>query len=1022
MMRISQLFYKSLLLSFCALVLSVQSYAQSIEVNGVVTDASGQPIIGATVTPENAAAGGAITDLDGAFTLRAVQGSLLYVNFIGYVEYQVKAKANLAITLQEDAQAIDDVVVIGYGAVRKKEVTGAVASLGEEDITRQLTTDLGSALQGMVSGVSVAAESSAPGSGSSILIRGVSSINGGNTPLYVVDGVPQEGDPGISPNEIQTIDILKDAASCAIYGTRGAAGVILITTKQGQSGKMKVTLDANYGIKSIISNTYLMGTVDQTYVDIVNDRVSSGYSNDENTYLNLSKKHEYFYNDTNLLEEQVYINTATTQNYTATISGGANGLTYSVVAGYTDQDGNVINSSYNKFNTRINLNYTSGKVKMNVSAGLSQANTESSPSGLILQAIKYYPTQNTIDYGDYSTSEGTEKSNITSILSNFYLEDNTKTVNTFANYNLSYDVTDNFMLTGRVAISETSSLRHKFSPYIKIYDSTGDEVSEAEDSYVSMTSTSKNSMVWDFGAQYKKALGLHHFTALATATGEVYNMEGFTAYQEGVLDNSIDVLDGTSINPSVDSSAGYTNKLIGTIGRLQYDWNTRYLLSASVRVDGSSKFATSNQWGVFPSASAAWNVSDEPFFQPVTRAINNLKVRASYGTTGNQSFSAYSYTSAVTTGYDYVAGTSTSQTLNLGTIQASYANADIKWETTRQYNIGVDFGFFDNKVTLTAEYYKTDKSDMLFPVTLAGSNGSTSTLIMNVGNMTNQGVELAASYHSNIGKVNYGINATFATNNNEITKINGSGARVLASSTGLLTGAASTSYITYFAEGYPAASFFLYPTNGIINTEEKLAEYQKLDSTAEMGDLIYVDTDGDGSIIDDDDRVYCGSGLPEIEIGFNLSLSYKNFDLFANFYSALGHELVNGSRATAYTYGRHQDLVGAYSEWNTDSPIPTYRGDTKSHNNYRGDSDLWVEDGSYLRLKNLTFGYTLPAKVIKQLNISKVRFYISAQNLWTLTGYTGYNPEVGSGIATRGMDFGTYPALATYTCGVNLIF
>ncbi len=329
---------------------------------------------------------------------------------------------------------------------------------------------------------------------------------------------------------------------------------------------------------------------------------------------------------------------------------------------------------------------------------------------------------------------------------------------------------------------------------------------------------------------------------------------------------------------------------------------------------------------------------------------------------------------------------------------------------------------FKNKLTLSAEYYKTDKSNMLFPVTLPGSDGTSSTLTLNVGNMTNAGYELAASYSSNIGKVNYKVNATFSTNENVVTELFGDNARIATSTTGLLTGLADRSTVTYLVEGYAAASFFVFPTAGVINSEEKLAEYQELVPSAQMGDLMYVDTNGDGELFSDSDRVYVGSGLPDYEIGFNISLDYKGFDLYANFYSALGHELMNGARATAFAYGRHEDLVSAYSAYNTDSPIPTYRGTASSHDNYRGDSDLWVEDGSYLRLKNLTLGYTLPKKVLNRLKMNKIRFYLSAQNLWTLTGYTGFNPEVGGGIATRGLDMGTYPALTTYMCGTNITF
>ncbi|MFI3305527.1 MAG: TonB-dependent receptor [Rikenellaceae bacterium] len=1008
-----------LLISALTLFVTLQTTAQTITVSGLVSDKSGQTIIGATAMIKGST-NGTTTGIDGTFTLAANSGDVIVVNYIGYMEFEATATADMKIVLAEDVKVIDDVVVIGYGTVRKKEITGAVASVKSDDLTKQMTSDLGSSLQGMVSGVSVTAESGAPGAGSTILIRGVSSISGDNTPLYVVDGVPQEGDPRISPNEIETIDILKDAASCAIYGTRGASGVILITTKRGKEGDLKVSVDASYGFKQITSDNYLMNTTEQTYFNLAYKRALSPDTYDNDFTLDLSKADSYFNNDTNLLGE-IFVDNAKTQSYTATVSGGGANLVYSLVAGYTSEEGSIINSSYNRFNTRLNLGYSKDKLTMNVSAGLTNEFTAYSPSGIIVQAIKYFPTQPEFTGDTYYTVGGDEQTNISSILESLYTEDEQDETTTYVNYNFTYELLKGLNLSGRAAINRNSGTRVTFRPYNKIMDSDNVEISDAEDSYIQNKNSEYNSFTWDFGAQYKRDFDKHHLTLLATMTGEEYKFEGYTARMEGVLDNDIKVLNGGSINPEASSSSSYVNKLIGSIGRVQYDWDSRYLLSASVRVDGSSKFASENRWGVFPSASAAWNVSDEPFFEPLTTVVNNFKLRASYGTTGNQNFSAYTYAATIASGYDYVTGTGTTQNLALGSTQSSYSNADVKWETSRQYNFGVDFGLFQNRLTISAEYYKTDKSDMLFPVTLPGSAGSASTVTLNVGDMTNQGVEVSANYRTNIGKLNIVMGGTFSTNDNVITSMTGDSERVVASTVGLVSGAVDYSTCTYFAKGYAAGALFLYPTNGIINTDEKLAEYQKLDSTAEYGDLMFVDSNGDG-VWNDDDRQYMGSGLPDYEIGFNLTMDYKGFDFYMNIYSALGHELMNGARATAYGNGRHKDLLGAYSEWNTDSVIPTYRGGTKEHNNYRADSDLWLEDGSYMRIKNITLGYTLPQRVLSKIKVSKLRFYIMAQNLFTLTGYTGYDPEIGGGIATRAMDTGNYPTLATYMGGANLSF
>lgn len=1012
---------KSLLLMIMGLVFSVQVFAQAITVKGVVKDSAGEPVIGANVVVVGTT-NGTITDFDGNFTIKANKNAKLEISFIGYKNTVVKVSPNMNIVLKDDTQLLDDVVVIGYGAVKKKEMTGAVAQVKSEDITKINTSDLGNALQGMVSGVSVTAESGAPGAGSEILIRGVASVNGQNTPLYVVDGVPQEGDPRISPNEIETIDILKDAASCAIYGTRGAAGVILITTKKGKEGKMSASFDASYGIKKITSTDYLMNTQEQTYFNLLFKR-NTGTSNtyDDTTLLDLYRSLQYYHNDTNLLD-QVFVDNAATQNYSLTLSGGNNGLTYSIMNGFYKQDGSVINSGFNRYNTRINLGYKRKRLTMNASVGLSVEDTDYSPAGLILQAIKYSPTQPEIKPGDtFETVGGNEQNRLTYVLDSFFSEDYQRMTNSFANFNINYELFKGFNVSGRVALKESGGYRRNFRPYKEIKDQDGELITKPEDSYISMISTNRNSIVWDFGAQYRKTVKGHKVTAFAGVTGEEYVYEGFTAKKQGVVDNDIKVLNGGSLNPSATSSDNYVNRLIGSIGRLQYDWRGRYLISASIRCDGSSRFASNNRWGFFPSASAAWNISDEPFFKPLADVVNNFKLRGSYGTTGNQNFTPYTFSGVITNGYDYVIGDASNQSLAIGSIQSEYSNQNVKWETTRQYNIGVDLALFNNKFTLAAEYYSTDKKDMLFPVTLPGSTGATKTLVMNVGNMTNSGYELTARYRSAIKGFSYDFSGTFSTNKNKVTRINGDGTRISAYPQGLVSGAAAHSQVTFIAEGYEAGAFFLYPTDGIINTPEKLAEYQKINPTAQMGDLIFVDTNKDGKI-SDDDRVYSGSGLPKYEIGFNMQFRYKGFDLYANLYSALGHKIMNGSRATAFGYGRHKDLVAQYTEFNTDSPIPTYRGDVMGHENYRADTDLWLEDGSYLRLKSITLGYSLSKALVTRMRLSNLRFYISGQNLFTLTKYSGYDPEIGGGINKRGMDMGNYPTFATYSVGLNLSF
>jgi TonB-linked SusC/RagA family outer membrane protein len=540
------------------------------------------------------------------------------------------------------------------------------------------------------------------------------------------------------------------------------------------------------------------------------------------------------------------------------------------------------------------------------------------------------------------------------------------------------------------------------------------------------------------GLRYQKQFNNHKLTMQAVYTLEDLVYSTFYARKEGVLDNSISVLDGTSINPEVGSGKDYRDKQIGTLGRILYDYKGKYLLSVSARYDGSSKFASKYRWGLFPSVSAAWNVSDEKFWSPIKPTINSFKVRLGRGTVGNNRFSSYSYAAGISFNKDYAFGPDASDVLISGAIQDEFSNAEVKWETSVQWNGGFDLAMFNNKLTFTGEIYDTQKKDMLFPVTIpasaSGSDSSTpKTVTLNVGDMTNKGIELSLGYRAKTGKVNWGINSIFSTNENKITRMITDAKFVLTDDTGLMSGYQSQSKVTALAEGYEAGAFFIYETNGVVHTPEQLAAYKEIAPTAQMGDLIYVDqltidTDSDGipdaadGKITESDRVYKGSGLPEYEVGLAFNADYKGFDFSMQWYSAIGHEIMNGSNAFAYSVGRHKDMIYAWSETNNDSPIPAYRGGAKNHDNYKGYTDLWLEDGTYLRLKNITLGYSFSQSLLKKIGIAKTRIYVTAQNPITITNYTGYDPEVGGSIKSRGLDKGNYPVTSLYVVGLNLNF
>ncbi len=993
-------------------------------VQGQVTSSTdGSPVFGATVvvTETNR---GTITDDKGNFTIAANPGQTITVSFMGYMSSNTvvaKGVTNLKIKLIEDTKMIDDVVVVGYGEMRKKEVTGSVARVDSDDLSRMGSSDVTNALQGLVAGVNVQSSSGQPGETSNIQIRGLNSIDGDNTPLYVVDGVPYEGDPGLSDNEIESIDILKDAASAAVYGTRGAGGVILITTKSGKAGSTKVSFTGYYGIQNITSGIELMEAADYMYVELLRQYVINGNTSDyaATTLQNYPKG---FLNNTDLLSVVINDN-APIQNYTINISGGTKEMTFSIAGGYFNQEGVLINSEFERYNMRINTTFK--KYNWEVSANTSiRIEEQLSPIGtLLLKAYSYAPTSvyvhpdmSTTNTGDDNESSSTSVGNTLSFLK----QTSTKHLNNLsANLQVAYKFPYDIKLSSRLGTNYVNTQTTMLKPLFELYDSNGDLKSTTTmRSTMRETYALNTSLTWENVLDWSKKIDKHSIKATGVFGVEQYTYKTYYAEVKDLTSNDVTNLNAGTADMLVGTaSTDRTTTLVGMMLRGQYSYDDRYMFTASIRRDGSSRFSEENRWGYFPSVSGGWNVSEEEFWKPMSKIVNNFKVRVSYGTTGNQNFSDYLYSQAMTSQLDYAYG----DNVVTGTAMTTFSNADVKWETTSQINLGVDFGLFKNKLTTSIDVYESNKSDMLFPLLISPSAGagSSSTVTYNVGNMQNRGVEFAIGYRNKIKKLGYRVNMTVTKNVNEMTDMGGVNDMYYFSS-GSPIGVTTGDLVTAVKVGYPAGSFFTMPTNGVINTEEELVAYQKLNASASMGDLKYVDADGNG-VIDDGDRVYSGNGAPDVELGLNLGLNWKNFDFNMDWYFSLGNEVINGSKITAYQQKTHQDLVYQWSYANPDSTIPTYR--TSSHDNYRAYADIWVEDGTFARLKNLSLGYTIPNKLMKKAKITKFRVYVAADNLVTITAYEGYDPEVGgSSLATRGLDQGKYPVSRQFRAGAQLSF
>ncbi|WP_077402855.1 SusC/RagA family TonB-linked outer membrane protein [Cellulophaga omnivescoria] len=1027
----SKAFGLKILPTVLLLFFTFTAIAQNIEVKGTITSSDdGLPIAGVSVV-EKGTTNGVAADFDGNYVINTKIGAILEFSFIGMEPKSIKVTSSkLNVVLDTDLETLDEVVVIGYGTVKKKELTGAVAQIKSEAVEQFITPDLASALQGQVAGVNITANSGEPGEQSSIQIRGITSLSGSNTPLFVVDGIPQQGDPRLSANEIETIDVLKDAASAAVYGTRGAAGVILITTKKGKEGAMRVEFNHSYGIQDLGKNIPLLNTKEQVYFET---QIKRYYPQAFDPGPN---RPEWLNND-NDLRDIVLINNTESKTYNLNISGGTDKFTYNVVGGYFDADGVLVGSSFKRYNGRANTTYNTKNWKIDTSIGYILEDRNRATNSLLTNAIRYKPYFPIIDRDSdvffTESGQGGVETPLNTLAQNLKRKDNQKTDKINVSLSVNRRITDELDFTTRIGANINNSVRNIFRPRFELFDVTT-ETSEVDPlkSGVSAESSRLSVFSWDGSLNYKKSFGDHTVTALASTSFDERNFQSFLASRNGVISNEVEVINNAGQDPLAESGINYVRKNIGLIGRVQYNYKGKYLLSGLIRRDGSSKFGENYRWGNFPSISGAWNVSSENFWKSLKATVNNFKIRASHGTVGNDSFNDYQFASVIAGERDYIFDPNDA-VVNLGSAVVAYSNPQVKWETSISDNIGIDLGFFKNKFTLSADYYVTKKEDMLFPVRLPGSTGVVSgqpqNVILNIGNMTNKGLEIGAQYNEKIGKSKITIGATFTKNSNEITHIVDGVDIIYNSNSQVLL-----SPVTVFKVGREAASFWLHQTQGTIKTEEQLLAYQELDANARLGDLIYtdqktVDTDNDGIAdagdgkITDDDRVYSGSGLPDFEAGLNLTWAYKNFDFSMNWYASVGAEIINGTKADAFTRGRHRDLYNMWTPDNPTSNIPFYIDRNGRHPNYDGDTDLWVENGDYLRLKQVSLGYSLDKDMLMKNGISKLRLYFSAQNPLTITGYDGYDPEVGGGnVAQRGLDLSRFPLTSLYSLGINISF
>lgn len=988
-----------ILFALLAMLLSVSAFAQQITIKGVVKDASDEPIIGASVL-EKGTTNGTITDFDGNFTLKAQGNATLVVSYVGYQTQEVKVngKTSVNVTLKEDTELLDEVVVIGYGSVKRRDVTTAISTVSTKDLDERPIISAAQALQGKAAGVSVMQPNGQPGGEMSIRVRGTTSFNGSNDPLYVVDGVPVDNIKFLSPNDIESMQILKDASSASIYGSRAANGVILISTKAGAQGEAKVTFNAQYGITKVANKIDVLNTAQ--YRELQNE---IGIINlpDE-----LTDQTDWF--------DEAY-STGKTQNYQISVSNATDKLKYFLSAAYANEQGVLDISFYKRYTFRANVE---NKVRdwLTIGANISYADysnngggsmgTGSNRGGVILAVVNtptYAPVWDT-ENPNYYYNNFYGISNITNPLENMARSKNNK------------DRENRLLASGNVLITFIPELKYKSTFTIDRRNAVNttflDPVStswgrnqygEASDNR-NMNTVLTFDNILTFNKNFKK----HGLEVMAGSSWTDSDYTNSWINGSHFRDDKIQTLNAANKIAWDNTGTGASQwGILSFFGRASYNYDSKYLFTANVRADGSSKLHPDHRWGVFPSFSAAWRISSESFMKDLTW-IDDLKIRGGWGQTGNQSgIGDYAYLqryniSRVEWFKKAEEGDNTDYANAVPTIsQANLRTSDLTWETTTQTNIGLDLTVLRNRLTINMDYYYKKTKNMLMNVTLPSGAAAANTIARNEGEMTNKGFELAVSSKNFIGAFSWDTDFNISFNKNKLTKLELQKVYYDAK-----TSDYADAKVVRNEPGRSLGGFYGYISDGV---------------DPETGELMYRDLNGDGKI-SSSDRTYIGDPNPDFTYGMTNNFSWKGFNLSVFIQGSYGNDIFNASRIeTEGMYDGKNQSTRVLDRWR----IPGQITDVPKANFDLKNSTYFIEDGSYLRLKTVSLSYNFKGKLLKRLGITRLQPYFSANNLLTWTSYSGMDPEVnqwGNNGAVQGIDWGTYPHCKSYVFGINVEF